>query len=75
MDKNLLLIGLVIIAIGCLVVLIAFLSKAFQLFHLSGDIMVQKGHFSFYFPIESSIILSVVLTLILNLILRFLGKT
>lgn len=37
---------------------------------LPGDIVVQHGNFSFYFPIVTSLVASVVLTLILWLIGR-----
>lgn len=37
---------------------------------LPGDIVVQNGHFSFYFPIVTCIIISVVLTLVMWLLNR-----
>ena len=37
---------------------------------LSGDIHYQRGNFTFYFPLATSLLLSVVLTLILY----FLGR-
>lgn len=44
--------------------------KLFGLGRLPGDIFFQKGNFSFYFPIVTSIILSLLLTIILNIFLR-----
>ncbi|WP_236618753.1 DUF2905 family protein [Lebetimonas sp. JH292] len=44
--------GVVFIIIG----LILYFFKDFPLFHLPGDIVIQKENFSFYFPITSSII-------------------
>jgi membrane protein implicated in regulation of membrane protease activity len=37
---------------------------------LPGDIYVQRGNWSFYFPLATSILVSVVLTLVLYLIGR-----
>ena len=34
---------------------------------LPGDIFIQKGHFSFYFPVVTCILLSLILTFVLNL--------
>jgi len=41
---------------------------------LPGDIRFQRGNFSCFVPIASSIILSLLLTLLLNLIIRFLNR-
>lgn len=37
---------------------------------LPGDVAVKRDHFSFYFPITTSIILSIILTLIFSLFRR-----
>lgn len=37
---------------------------------LPGDIRYNRGHFTFFFPIVTSIVLSVVLSIILNVIAR-----
>ena len=37
---------------------------------LPGDIVVRRGHFSFYFPLATSILLSILLTLILSFFRR-----
>ena len=37
---------------------------------LPGDIHVQRGNWSFYFPLTTSILLSIVLTLVLALLSR-----
>lgn len=34
---------------------------------LPGDLFIQKGHFSFYFPAAACLILSILFTLLLNL--------
>lgn len=41
---------------------------------LPGDFLVQRGNFSFYFPLASSLVLSIILTLLLNLVLRVLHR-
>ncbi len=63
----------VFISLGVLFLLLGvfmLLFDKFQLFRLPGDIYIQKGNFSFYFPITSSIILSIVATIIFNIIFR-----
>ena len=63
----------VFISLGILFLLLGvfmLLFDKFQLFRLPGDIYIQKGNFSFYFPITSSIILSIVATIIFNIIFR-----
>ena len=41
---------------------------------LPGDIHIQNGNFTFYFPLVSSILISIVLTILLNIIIRLLRK-
>jgi membrane protein implicated in regulation of membrane protease activity len=57
--KSLLVIGLVIAAIGVVMMLGVPLGR------LPGDIAVKRGAFSFYFPLTTSIVLSVILSLLL----------
>lgn len=64
MGRMVLLLGLVIVAVGALMLVagrIPFLGR------LPGDIAVQRGNWSFYFPLATSILLSLVLTVVLNL--------
>ena len=58
------LVGLAIAGIGLAIML------GVPLFRLPGDIRVQRGSFSFYFPIVTSIVLSIILTLLINLFRR-----
>ena len=58
MGKLLVIGGLVIAAIGLVVMLGVPLGR------LPGDIVVRRGNFSFYFPLATSIILSIALTLL-----------
>ena len=57
--KALVIIGLVIAAVGVVVMLGVPLGR------LPGDIAVRRGNFSFYFPLTTSIVLSILLTLLL----------
>ena len=66
MQKLLITIGVVLIAVG---LLWPFLSKL-GIGRLPGDVIIRRDGFSFYFPITTMIIISVVLTLIF----RFWGK-
>ncbi|WP_028992257.1 DUF2905 domain-containing protein [Thermoanaerobacter thermocopriae] len=59
--KMLILMGAILILIG---VLFSVGSKI-GLGRLPGDIVYQKGNFTFYFPLMTSLLLSLLLTLIL----------
>ncbi|MEW6276429.1 MAG: DUF2905 domain-containing protein [Bacillota bacterium] len=67
MGKMIFLLGVFLVILGGLMVLSG---KIFHLGRLPGDIFVQKGNFTFYFPIVTSILLSILLTIILNLLFR-----
>ncbi|GEA16121.1 MAG: hypothetical protein PWR22_1041 [Moorella sp. (in: firmicutes)] len=54
------LMGLILLGIG----------KIFSIGRLPGDIYIQRGNFTFYFPLLSSLLLSLILTIVLNLIFR-----
>ena len=64
MGKLLLIAGLVIAAIGVLVM------AGLPLGRLPGDITVRRGNATFYFPVVTSIVLSVLLTLLFALLRR-----
>ena len=64
MGKLLVVVGLVIAALGGLVML------GLPLGRLPGDIVVRRGSFSFYFPLATSIVLSLLLTLFFALFRR-----
>ncbi|AOY76938.1 DUF2905 domain-containing protein [Clostridium formicaceticum] len=66
LGRTLILLGIVIFLAGGLLTI----GGRLGLGRLPGDIFFQKGNFSFYFPLVTSIILSVFLTLILNLFRR-----
>jgi Protein of unknown function (DUF2905) len=66
MRQWLIAIGVVLVAVG---LLWPWLTKL-GLGRLPGDIAVERGNFSFYFPIVTCVIASVVLSLILWLLNR-----
>lgn len=59
LGKMLVIAGIALVAIGALL----WLGKGFR---LPGDIYVERGSFSFGFPIVTCIVISIVLTLLLN---------
>ena len=65
--KLLIVLGGVTVVVGVLVLLAARIP---WLGRLPGDIVVQRGPVTFYFPVVTSIVVSVVLTILLNLFLR-----
>jgi membrane protein implicated in regulation of membrane protease activity len=65
--KLLVILGLVLVAVGVVVMLAGRLP---WLGRLPGDIHVERGHWSFYFPLATSLVLSVVISLVLYLIGR-----
>ncbi|MFV9674246.1 MAG: DUF2905 domain-containing protein [Anaerolineales bacterium] len=64
--------GVVIIIIG----ISLWLAGRFDLplGRLPGDIHIERGGFSCFIPLATSIILSLLLTLALNILLRFLNR-
>ena len=67
LGRALIVLGVVVAVVG--VVLVLF-DRVPWIGRLPGDIHVQRGHWTFYFPLGTSILLSVVLTLVLWLIGR-----
>jgi predicted MFS family arabinose efflux permease len=62
--RTLVLVGLVITALGLLLMLGVPIGR------FPGDFYVRRGNFSFYFPLATSIILSILLTLLFALFRR-----
>ena len=60
MSRFLIVLGLVIVAIGLLWPLLTRLGLG----RLPGDIMIQRGNFSFYFPLATCIVVSIVLSVV-----------
>ena len=68
LGKMLLLFGLLMVLLG-LVLLVAghFSGKVPWLGRLPGDIYIQRGNWTFYFPLTTGLTISVVLTLLFAL--------
>jgi hypothetical protein len=67
LGRVLILLGVVIALVGIVLVSAGRLPWVGR---LPGDVHVQRGHWTFYFPLGTSIVLSVLLTLILWLVGR-----
>jgi hypothetical protein len=66
MSRFLIVLGLAIVAIGVLWPLISRLGLG----RLPGDIAIQRGSFTFYFPLVTCIVISILLSAVLWLINR-----
>lgn len=62
LGKVLVLLGVILAVVGGLLMMGA---KIPWLGRLPGDILIQRRHFTFYFPLATSLLLSVLLTLLL----------
>lgn len=67
LGRIMIVLGLILVAAGAL---LAFGGRFFPLGRLPGDILIQRGNFTFYFPLASSIIVSILLSLVFFLISR-----
>lgn len=67
-------VGKALVALGLLIalagVVLMLVGRVPWLGRLPGDIHVERGSFSFYFPLATSLVLSVVLTLLLYIVGR-----
>jgi hypothetical protein len=66
LGKMLLIGGLVIAALGLLMLLLSRLGLG----RLPGDIFIQRENVTFYFPLVTMLIISILLTVILNIFRR-----
>ncbi len=64
MGRLLVIVGLVIAAIGLLVMM------GLPIGRLPGDLTYRRGNTTFYFPLATSILLSIILTLVFALLRR-----
>jgi hypothetical protein len=64
--KLLIIVGLLVAGVGLLLIFAGRLGLG----RLPGDIVIQRGNWSFYFPLATSLIVSVVLSLLFYLIGR-----
>jgi len=60
--KTLVLLGIVLIVVG---LMFSLGGKIPWLGNLPGDIYIQRGRFTFYFPLTTCLLVSVVITLVL----------
>jgi len=65
--KTLILFGILLVVLG---VLFSVGSKIPWLGRLPGDIYINRGNFTFYFPLATCILLSLIITLVLYLFRR-----
>ena len=74
MDPAPITVAKILIAFGLLIalagVVLLLVGRVPWIGRLPGDIHVQRGNFTFYFPLATSLLLSVVLTLVLYLLGR-----
>jgi hypothetical protein len=68
--RFLLVTGLILAAIGLLLVVAPRRPGLDRLGRLPGDLMIERGSTTIFMPIVSSIVISIVLTIVLNLLLR-----
>ncbi len=60
--------GVVMIILGGIFLFLGILSgKVPWIGRLPGDIYIERGNWSFYFPLATSIVISIILTLIFSL--------
>ena len=64
MGRSLVIVGLVIAAVGLVVM------AGVPLGRLPGDFTIRRGSFTFYFPLATSIVVSILLTLLLRCLRR-----
>ncbi|MDQ2652853.1 MAG: DUF2905 domain-containing protein [Chloroflexota bacterium] len=62
--------GLVLAAIGLILIIAPRVPGLDHLGRLPGDIFIQRGNTTIFVPIVTSIVISVALTIILNLFIR-----
>jgi hypothetical protein len=62
--------GLVLSAVGALLILSPRIPGMDRLGQLPGDFVVERGSVTIFIPIVSSLVISVLLTIVLNLIIR-----
>jgi hypothetical protein len=68
--RFLLISGLLLSAVGALLVLAPRVPGLDRLGQLPGDLVVQRGPVSIFIPIIASLVISVLLTIVLNLFMR-----
>ena len=68
LGKVLLGFGLLLVAIGVILLLLGSVAgRAPWIGRLPGDIYIQRGNWTFYFPLATSLLVSLLLTVLLSL--------
>jgi hypothetical protein len=67
--RGLVLLGLLLVALGLLLIYAPWLLNWFG--RLPGDIRIERDGFRFYLPLASMLLISLVLSLLLGLLLRW----
>ena len=67
LGRFLMIIGFIFVILGGFLIIL----QKVGLGKLPGDIVYQKGNFTFVFPIVTCIVLSIILSIILNIFSRF----
>jgi len=71
MGRLLLIFGIGMAILGGIIMLLGRLPFMGQ---LPGDISVQRGPVTFFFPLATMILLSIILTIVLNVIIRIVNR-
>ncbi len=72
--RILLFLGVGVAAFGGILLIASRIPIVNQLFNLPGDIRIESGNVSCFFPIVSMIVLSILLTIIANIVIRLLNR-
>ena len=64
--------GIILFVVGGLIFLTSKFGLPFG--RLPGDIRIQNGSFSCFFPVVSMIVISILLSLVLNIVIRLLNR-
>ena len=72
--KWLIWVGVGLALLGGLLVVAGRVAGKLPLGRLPGDIHIERGGFSCYFPLATSLLLSILLTVVLNVIARLLKR-
>jgi hypothetical protein len=62
--------GILLAAIGLILIVAPRVPGLNRLGRLPGDIFIERGSFTLFIPIVSSIVISILLTIVLNLFIR-----
>ncbi len=64
LGKSLIMLGLLLVVLGAAIAWVPRFGR------LPGDIYIQRGNFTFYFPLTTCVLLSVLATIVFSLMMR-----